>query len=108
MPLVDVDQIRRTAIGRLVADGLLERQADIVVDHLITADVRGKPSHGMSVRFGGIVARALKGVGRVEPAIAGDRGTAVAVDGLDGFGHVGGRVCVDILIERLARLLDLG
>lgn len=103
MPLVDSNEIRRTATRRLVAEGVIERHAHIVVDHLVTADLWGRSSHGMSVRFEGILARAKKGVGRADPVVAIDRGTVLTVDGRDGFGQVGGRVCADLLTERLAK-----
>lgn len=102
MPLAEIKEVRRAATRRLVAEGVLERHADIVVDHLLTADLWGRSSHGMSVRFGGILSRARKEVGRIGPVIAVDRGTVLTVDGRDGFGQVGGRLCADLLVERLA------
>ncbi|MBN1669444.1 MAG: Ldh family oxidoreductase [Kiritimatiellae bacterium] len=103
MKHIPAERLRELSIARLRHEGLAEEQAQVVVDHMITADLWGKRTHGIGIRLPGVVSQARQGVKANRPAIEKDTGAAVLVNGNDAFGSVGGVFCTDLVIERVAR-----
>lgn len=86
-----VDPTRLTGFGTqvLVRFGVPERDAGLVADSLVTADLWGHPSHGM-LRLSWYAARLRSGVmaAVTEPALVSDVGAVAVMDGRDGVGQV--------------------
>lgn len=83
------------------ASGSSKAEAEIVADHLVTANLKGHDSHG--------VIRAAKYVGWVAAGellpnrhaeIVGGRGSLVVLDGGFGYGQVIGREAMDLVASR--------
>jgi LDH2 family malate/lactate/ureidoglycolate dehydrogenase len=100
---VPIDQLRAAAEEALAAAGVLPATARDLVDHMITADLWGRSTHGMSVRFPASLQRAREGAGRRAPQVVDDRETTVVFDDGDNFGTAAGVTAVDLLIERVRR-----
>lgn len=101
MPDVEVGRLRDCAERKLVDAGATAEQARAIVDHLLTADLWGRSTHGVAVRLPVMLRLAEQGAGARRPEIVSDRGSAVHVDANDGFGYVAGAFCTDVLIERV-------
>ena len=97
------EQLRRLCTHRLLSAGVTAEDADALVDHMLTADLWDRRSHGLSTRLPYILELAEKGVGKANPEIAKDLGHLVVVDGDNGFGYPAGALCADLLIERVKR-----
>jgi L-2-hydroxycarboxylate dehydrogenase (NAD+) len=92
--------LRKRATERLEDEGVDADTAEMLVDHMLTADLWGRHSHGLSVRLHTMLkqARVVDETNQME--IAQDAGHWVLVDGNNGFGYVAGRKCTRLLIER--------
>jgi L-2-hydroxycarboxylate dehydrogenase (NAD+) len=95
-----VDTLADAAVAKLMEVEVRESHARIVVDHMLTADVWGRPTHGLSVRFPLVFRQAREGVGKQPMEIQSDRGTSILVEGHNSFGYLVGRQCTDLLVER--------
>lgn len=102
--LVSVDTLRSLAQQALSLAGVPREHADLQVDLLLDAELRGVPSHGM-LRLARVVARIRNGV--TDPHTAGDHdwiGDAfLAVDGKNGLGPVVADAALTRIVERAAR-----
>lgn len=103
MPTCKIRTVEKAAIGRLTDAGLDAEQARVLVDHMLTADLWGRSSHGLSVRFKAIHRQAQNGAGENTAEIAEDNGARVVLDAHGGFGYVAGRHAARILIERVQK-----
>lgn len=74
--------------------------AAAVVDHMVTADLWGRQTHGLSVRYAASLQRAADGIGRQAPEVVDDRGSTLVLDDHDGFGTGAGAFAADLLVER--------
>jgi LDH2 family malate/lactate/ureidoglycolate dehydrogenase len=86
MPEVAVEELRSRAVARLVLEGVRQDHAEVVVDHMLTADLWGRTSHGLSVRFEYTLHQAEAGAGRTAPELVLDQGHLAVVSGHNGFG----------------------
>lgn len=104
MPQVNIEELRTRAVGKLEDAGVDSETAGMLVDHMLTADLWGRHSHGLSVRLHTMLkqARVVTEEDRIE--VVEDGGHRVVVEGHDGFGYVAGRECTEILIERAREL----
>lgn len=100
MPRVDIERLKKQSIERLCEAGVSKDQAEILVDHMLTADLWGRGSHGLSVRFCTMYSHATEGAGEQPCDIVQDSGHHVVVDGNGGFGYVAGRHAAEILTKR--------
>jgi len=100
MPAIPIPMLRERAAGKLVSVGVGRAEAEIIVDHMLTADLCGRPTHGLSLRFPYILRHAQAGAAKRTPAVVRDRGHLVVLDGRDGFGFLTGHRGTEILIER--------
>ena len=103
MPEVEVSLLRERAVERLRRAGVADEAAGIVVDHMLTADLWGRSSHGLSLRFGAVLRLAEDGAGETPPQIVSDCGHLLSVSGRNGFGYLAGHFCTQLLIERTAQ-----
>ena len=101
MPQFEIAVIRDRAAAKLEQAGVEARDARTVVDHMLTADLWGRESHGLSLRLPHMIRLAEKGVGRGRPRIVQDSGAIVVVDSGGSFGYVAGLECADLLVERV-------
>jgi len=101
MRTIQIPEVKALAEQRLVGAGLERSLAAALVDHMITADLWGRRSHGLSVRFPYVLSQAQKGAGRAQAEIAMDHGSAVLVDARDGFGYAAGDFCTSLLVGRV-------
>lgn len=94
------------AIARavLVAAGSDEREATIVADHLVEANLLGHDSHGVGV-LPTYVRNRRRGGTRANrrPIVVRDDGPFLVVDGDRGFGHVVAREATDLAIAKARR-----
>jgi len=102
MPDFEIEMVRQSAIARLCAAGASPEEARIVVEHMITADLRGRPSHGLSIRYQYILRQTRSGAAEKTAQIVKDIGAALLLDGRDGLGYDAGWKCAGLLIERAA------
>ena len=100
MPAVEITLLRRRAVAKLTEVGTSRRDAEVLVDHMLTADLVGRSSHGLSVRFPHILRQAQEGVGQNTAQVAQDRGHVVLVDANNGFGYAAALACTELLIDR--------
>ena len=103
MPRVEVALLRERAVARLREAGVGDEAAGIVVDHMLTAELWGRSSHGLSLRFGAVLGLAEGGAGDTPPEVVRDGGHFLLVSGRNGFGYLAGHFCAQLLIERTAR-----
>ena len=103
MVRIQVSQLRESAVSRLKRAGIGSEDAEVLVDHMLTADLWGRGSHGLSVRFPAILRQARLGNADRRPELVEETGGRVLVEGYNGFGYVGGRFCARTLIERCNR-----
>jgi len=100
MPELDVADLRRRAVARLCREGVKEHDARVVVEHMLTADLWGRSSHGLSVRFEHVLRQARDGAPGRRPEVVHDGGHVVAVDGHNGFGYLAAHFATRLLIDR--------
>jgi uncharacterized oxidoreductase len=85
----------------LGATGSDEREAGIVADHLVEANLRGHDSHGVGMLPTYVRNRKREGTrANRRPVVVRDDGPFLVVDGDRGFGHVIGREAMDLAIAR--------
>jgi L-2-hydroxycarboxylate dehydrogenase (NAD+) len=101
VPDVAIAELRERAAERLRQEGVPEQDARLLVEHMLTADLWGRPTHGLSTRFALVLKQAEEGRARRRHAIVRDGGTHVLVDGCNGFGYSQASVCTDLLVERV-------
>jgi len=95
---VSVDWVRERAEAVLRGAGLDDKQAALVADALIEAELRGRATHGL-MRLSGVLGR-LKTMARRPVRIETDRGAAVLVDGGNELGYIVSDFCTKVVIER--------
>lgn len=93
---------RRRAAAFLVNRGAPEPLAEVQADHLVEAELRGHPSHGLRrlTVLGQRIDNGLIDPG-AEPAMTWTASAALRVDGRRGFGPVAAYRAIDALCERL-------
>lgn len=86
---IDPEHLRRFGTGVLTAVGVPERDAALVADSLVQADLWGHQSHGL-LRLPWYVARIRSGAmaAVTEPAVLTDTGPLLLLDGRAGIGQV--------------------
>lgn len=98
----DLQTLRDLAARALTQRGATAEHARIQADHLVAAELRGHPSHGLR-RLDVLVARIEKG--RIDPAsqpeLKWTAAAALSVDGARGFGPVVAYEAIAALRERL-------
>jgi uncharacterized oxidoreductase len=102
-----VDPTRLHALVRAVlgASGSDDREAGIVADHLVEANLRGHDSHGVGMLPTYVRNRKREGTrANRRPVVVRDDGPFLVVDGDRGFGHVIGREATDLAIVRARQL----
>ncbi len=100
MPRVAIERLRGRAEKRLCGAGVSPQQAAVLVDHMLTADLWGRGSHGLSIRFEPTLRHATEGPGEQPCEVVQDGGHHVVLDANNGFGYVAGRRSADMLVER--------
>lgn len=103
MPLVDIDVLRRRSVECLCDVGVETKEAELLVDHMLTADLWGRSSHGLSVRFEPTYHYAAEAGGGKPTDVVEDAGHHVLLDANGGFGYVAGRRAAEILARRAAQ-----
>jgi L-2-hydroxycarboxylate dehydrogenase (NAD+) len=99
---IDVNTLRDTAHAVCSRAGLPTEHAELQVDLLLEADLRGRASHGL-MRLPRIVERIRNGV--LDPTARGRhvwRGLHLDVDGQAGLGPVVATIAIDALLARAA------
>ncbi len=101
MVRLDHEELRRYEIAILEGLGVPSVQAEIVVDNLVEADLRGVDSHGAHL-VELYVARLRSGHLRAvtEVTTVRDDGSTVMLDGGIGFGQVSGLQAMNLAVER--------
>ena len=99
---VDAQELRDLAACALTRRGAMVSHARIQADHLVAAELRGHPSHGLR-RLDVLVARIEKGlIDPVSlPVLQWTAAAALTVDGARGFGPVVAYEAIAALRERL-------
>lgn len=99
---ISAEEAARRSTNVLVDLGSPEEHAAIQASHLVEAELRGHPSHGLR-RLEALAARIASGVldPTAEPDARWVAAAAVRVDGRRGFGPVAAYCAIDILIERI-------
>jgi uncharacterized oxidoreductase len=99
---VQVSDLRQIATDIFFAAGSELAEAQIVADHLVTANLVGHESHGV-IRIAKYVdwVRAGQVLPNRHASIAVDRSAAVLLDGEFGFGQVIGKEAMDLLAGRV-------
>ena len=101
-----IEPQRLTALGRAIfeAAGSDKKEAGIVTDHLVEANLAGHDSHGI-VRVSKYVDWQAKGqvIPNRHARIVSDRGAAVLIDGEFGYGQVIGLEAMDLLVDRVGK-----
>lgn len=100
MPEFDLATVRAHAEAALVRAGVAPAAAAVVADHLLTADLWGRQTHGLALRLPYVLRLARQGVGRGEPRLARDDGATALVDAAGSFGYVAALRCAELLAER--------
>jgi len=101
--LLEVAELRRVTEAACRTLGLTEGDAAIAADHLIEADLWGRTSHGLSIRFGALE-KMMTNPDRAERwRVHRDRGSCVTVDGGLWPGYVVATRCTEIAIRRSQR-----
>jgi len=95
-------ELRALAALALTRRGATERNARVQADHLVAAELRGHPSHGLR-RLDVLVARIENGLidPASRPALEWTAAAALRVDGARGFGPVVAYEAIAALRERL-------
>ena len=106
--LIRSDILEKAVIAVFVGTGLPPRDATIVANSLVEADLRGVSSHGV-VRVPGYVAGLRDGSINPQPSldVAFESGSRAIVDGDNGMGQVAAQKATDLAI-RLAREHGIG
>ena len=101
---LDHEVLRRYEIAILEGLGVPLDQAEVVVDNLVEADLRGVDSHGAHL-VELYVARLRSGHLRpvTEVTTVRDDGATVMLDGGIGFGQVSGVAAMELAVERAKR-----
>lgn len=99
---VPVDRLRRFATDVLVAAAMPQPDAEIAVDAMIWADLRGLRAHGVGEKLQQVVARISAGVTRPDAPLVmvADVGSLVVADAQNGWGQVAGPRAMAIAVER--------
>lgn len=101
--IVEADLVRAAVAAVLVRSGADPDEAATQADHLVEAELRGHPSHGIR-RLPVLVDRLGAGVttSGVDPALVWRTDSALAVDARGAFGPVVAHRVLDLLLERAA------
>ncbi|MBT3377662.1 MAG: Ldh family oxidoreductase [Lentisphaerae bacterium] len=105
MPSVQIATLQAAAVERLRQSGAGLEDAKCLVEHMLTADLWGRTSHGLSVRYEQMLRLAKAGVGESHPRLDRDLDAVALIDGCGGFGYVAAKRC---LAELTARVRDHG
>lgn len=104
---LDAEGMRRLCTDIFVSRGVPRKNAEIVSDNLITADLRGVPSHGVA-RIKSFVERSQKENWNPDPSFRfTGKGAVRTMDADDGFGSVSGLYAMAKAME-LAGLYGIG
>lgn len=102
-PIETIAPERLHALARTIvaAGGSDPREAALVADHLVAANLAGHDSHGIGMLPDYVrCVRAGLLVPNQEPAVIRDRGAVLHLDGRHGYGQVMGRRAMELGIER--------
>ena len=99
--LIPADPLKDFCSRILQKVGLPEPDADLTVDNLVFANLRGTDSHGIS-RLGIYIQLIEGGVVKTRPSlkILRDNGSTLLIDGDDALGQVSGELAMKLAIER--------
>ncbi|MBS3763434.1 MAG: Ldh family oxidoreductase [Planctomycetes bacterium] len=103
MIAVSHQKLTQKAIQKLENEGVASARARIVVDHMLTATLWGRSTHGFSVRFPYILKQAQEGAGEKQLEIVESSPIRVVVDANEGFGYLAGYRCTEILRDRVSK-----
>lgn len=108
MPVFKAEQLKEIGLKIFRAAGASSKEAEIVSNHLVKANLRGHDSHGV-LRIPWYYELIQKGYIKLgtEVEILKDTAITALLDGNWGFGQVVARVAMDIAIER-AKTYGLG
>jgi uncharacterized oxidoreductase len=101
MPTFASDTLHALAYAVCAASGSVEREADLVADHLIEANLTGHDSHGVGMLpyyVSGLAKGAL--VPNRHAEVARDRGAVLVVEGNRGYGQVIGYEAMQLGMAR--------
>jgi uncharacterized oxidoreductase len=103
---VDWRTLHAVARAVIAAAGSDAREAGIVADHLVEANLRGHDSHGVGMLPTYVRNRRREDGTRANrrPIVVRDDGPFLVVDGDRGFGHVIAREAIDLAIARARRI----
>ena len=101
MPTIDHGKLRDAIAAVCAAGGSEEREARIVADNLVDANMSGHDSHGVGMVPSYILAVVNGGLNlNAHAKIVVDHGAIVVIDGVSGYGQVIGQEAMEIGIER--------
>lgn len=99
--LVSADRLRRFCAAALERVGVPQKDAGMVADNLVDADLRGIDTHGI-VRLPNYIARVRAGgiAANAPVTVVSDSSSIVVLDAHDGFGQVAGTRAMRLAIDR--------
>ncbi len=103
MPSIRADTLFERTVELLTAEGLEFQDAQGIADHLVSAELWHRPTHGVSVRLPKILEEVRNGFGARRPEVSHDEGSTVVIEGHDGFGFLSGARAAGLLVERAHR-----
>jgi len=101
MAVISVEEARRLSRAALTRAGIDSREADIITDILLEAEMRGRPTHGL-IRLSGIVGRSKEQVNARIRVVRGD-GHYALVDAGGKFGYIAAHYAMELAVERAGR-----
>lgn len=100
MPVIQAEPLRRVAKEIFVSKGIGTNDADVVIDHLVNANLAGHDSHGI-MRVPQYLNAVVEGDVRLEsrPEVKSRFTSGAMIDGKRCFGQVGGVMSMSLAVE---------
>ena len=98
MSIISVEEARRLSTEVLSAAGMDSREAQIITDILIEAEIRGRSTHGL-IRLSGIAGRAKEHV-NAKMSVVKESDNYALVDGGGKFGYIAAHYAMKLAIEK--------
>ncbi len=98
---IPLQEARRLSMAALTGAGIDSREAEIIADVLLEAEIRGRATHGL-IRLSGIVSRA-KGQADANIQVVREDGRHALVDAGGKFGYIAAHYAMELAIEKTAK-----
>ncbi len=98
---IPLQEARRLSMAALTGAGIDSREAEIIADVLLEAEMRGRSTHGL-IRLSGIVSRA-KGQADANIQVVREDGRHALVDAGGKFGYIAAYYAMELAIEKTAK-----